>query len=53
MKLISLLLISICLLNACTAGKFTPQRNRLHNMGRENICAQNKQRCIEGTNIAW
>lgn len=41
------------LLAACQAGNFTPQRNRLHNMGRENICETNPQRCIEGTNVEW
>lgn len=47
------ILLLLLLLSACEAGKFTPQRNRLHNMGREGICEQNPSRCIEGTNIPW
>lgn len=53
MKNVICLLFFITLLAACEAGKFTSQRNRLHNMGREKICAQNPARCIDGTNIDW
>ena len=41
----------LLLLTACEAGKFTPERNRLHEMGREGICEQNPKRCIDG--VAW
>lgn len=53
MKNIIIALFFITLLTACEAGKFTPQRNRLHTMGREGICEKNPSRCIDGTNIDW
>ena len=45
--------LCLILLASCEAGKLSPQRERLHNMGQENICQINPDRCIEGTNIAW
>ena len=53
MKKIIICCCLLFLLNACTAGQFTPERNRLHNMGRENVCEKNPQRCIEDTGIEW
>ena len=40
-------------LAACVAGKFTPERNRLHEMGRVGVCETNPSRCVEGTDIDW
>jgi len=45
--------LCLVLLASCEAGKFPSQRERLHNMGRENICQTNPGRCIDGTDIAW
>lgn len=53
MKKIIICFCLIAFLAACEAGKFTPERNRLHNLGRENVCEKNPQRCIDGTNIEW
>jgi len=53
MKNIVIIFLFLIVLSACEAGKFTPQRNRLHTIGRENICQQNPYRCIDGTNIDW
>lgn len=53
MKRIFITLLIILSISACEAGKVTPQRERLHNMGKENICRENPQRCIKGTNIDW
>jgi len=53
MKKIIFMLFLFVFIVACEAGKFTPQRNRLHNMGREDTCSRNPSLCIEGTNIPW
>ena len=53
MKKILIALSTILLLSACVAGDFEEKRERLHNMGKEDICQQNPQRCIKGTNIDW
>ena len=53
MKRIVFCLSLMCFLGSCVAGEFTPERNRLHNMGKSEICAKNPSRCIEGTSIDW
>ena len=55
MKKIIICLFSILLFSACEAGKFDDNRNRLHNMRRDNICEKNPQRCVEadGTQVDW
>lgn len=53
MKKILICCCLIALLAACEAGKFTADRNRLHNLGRDGVCEKNPQRCIDGTNIEW
>jgi hypothetical protein len=48
------LLISI-FVASCAAGEFGEKRNRLHNMGQEDICIRHPERCItiEGKQIPW
>lgn len=55
MKRLIICCIALFLLASCEAGKFTPERYHRHNMGKENICEKNPQRCIEvdGTSIDW
>ena len=53
MKQILMTILTILLVSSCVAGNFEEKRDRLHNMGKENICQQNPQRCINGTNIDW
>ncbi|MBQ8465669.1 MAG: hypothetical protein IJ545_06635 [Alphaproteobacteria bacterium] len=55
MKKIIICLLTVFLMNACEAGKFSEERNRLHNMRRDNICEKYPHRCIEvdGTQVDW
>ena len=53
MKKIIFALFFLFFASGCVAGDCTPERNRLHNVGREGACQRNPALCIRGTDIAW
>lgn len=45
------LVFCLLLLAGCEVGKFTPEREKLHNMGKENICEKSPERCVN--DVPW